>query len=160
GLSLPTFRDEAEAQEKLVKAKRVAEAKKAQAAATASPTKAQPQQPVRYDDPVRMYLREMGKVPLLTREGEVAIARRIEFGERLRFEDGDVSRLEKRFGHTVEEMNAFAKRLRAGQERGVRRESGLKPEEIAAFQTELKAIRRRIKKVEDEAKMSREGLLD
>jgi RNA polymerase primary sigma factor len=30
------------------------------------------------NDPVRMYLREMGKVPLLTREGEVAIAKRIE----------------------------------------------------------------------------------
>ncbi|MBP2680946.1 MAG: rpoD, partial [Candidatus Krumholzibacteriota bacterium] len=26
---------------------------------------------IRYDDPVRMYLREMGKVPLLDREGEV-----------------------------------------------------------------------------------------
>src|SRR5262249_18665934 len=34
------------------------------------------------NDPVRMYLREMGTVPLLTREGEVRIARRIERGER------------------------------------------------------------------------------
>src|SRR2546425_3169471 len=33
------------------------------------------------NDPVRMYLREMGTVPLLTREGEVAIARRIERGQ-------------------------------------------------------------------------------
>src|SRR6195256_497494 len=33
------------------------------------------------NDPVRMYLREMGTVPLLTREGEVAIARRIERGK-------------------------------------------------------------------------------
>ncbi len=32
------------------------------------------------DDPVRMYLREMGTVPLLTREGEVKIAKRIEKG--------------------------------------------------------------------------------
>ncbi len=32
------------------------------------------------NDPVRMYLREMGTVPLLTREGEVAIAKRIERG--------------------------------------------------------------------------------
>ncbi len=37
--------------------------------------------PVRYDDPVRMYLREMGKVPLLDREGEVEIAMRIEEAE-------------------------------------------------------------------------------
>ena len=34
-------------------------------------------------DPVRMYLREMGSVPLLTREGEVAIAKRIERGQML-----------------------------------------------------------------------------
>ena len=33
------------------------------------------------NDPVRTYLREMGAVPLLTRQGEVAIARRIERGE-------------------------------------------------------------------------------
>jgi RNA polymerase primary sigma factor len=33
------------------------------------------------NDPVRMYLREMGTVPLLTREGEVTIAKRIERGQ-------------------------------------------------------------------------------
>ena len=35
----------------------------------------------RTSDPVRMYLREMGQVALLTREGEVEIAKRIEEGE-------------------------------------------------------------------------------
>jgi RNA polymerase primary sigma factor len=34
------------------------------------------------NDPVRLYLREMGVVPLLTREGEVTIAKRIERGQR------------------------------------------------------------------------------
>ena len=34
------------------------------------------------NDPVRMYLREMGRVPLLTREGEVEIAKRIEKGQK------------------------------------------------------------------------------
>src|SRR3712207_9483999 len=34
------------------------------------------------NDPVRMYLRKMGSVSLLTREGEVEIAKRIEDGER------------------------------------------------------------------------------
>src|SRR5580765_5181087 len=34
----------------------------------------------RTDDPVRMYLREMGAVELLSREGEIAIAKRIEAG--------------------------------------------------------------------------------
>ncbi len=36
----------------------------------------------RITDPVKMYLREMGQVSLLTREGEVEIAKRIEMGER------------------------------------------------------------------------------
>src|SRR5262247_3170635 len=35
------------------------------------------------NDPVRMYLREMGTVPLLTREGEVEIAKRIERGKKV-----------------------------------------------------------------------------
>jgi RNA polymerase primary sigma factor len=36
----------------------------------------------RIDDPVRLYLKEMGAVPLLTREGEIAIAQRIEEGQK------------------------------------------------------------------------------
>ena len=37
----------------------------------------------RTDDPVRMYLREMGTVDLLSREGEIAIAKRIEAGRKM-----------------------------------------------------------------------------
>jgi RNA polymerase primary sigma factor len=40
------------------------------------------EEPTRTNDPVRMYLRKMGSVSLLTREGEVEIAKRIEQGER------------------------------------------------------------------------------
>ena len=36
----------------------------------------------RTDDPVRMYLREMGNVKLLSREGEISIAKRIEAGKK------------------------------------------------------------------------------
>jgi len=44
-------------------------------------TKAATKEPTeRTDDPVRMYLREMGTVDLLSREGEIAIAKRIEAG--------------------------------------------------------------------------------
>ena len=43
-----------------------------------SETKSEPTE--RTDDPVRMYLREMGSVELLSREGEIAIAKRIEAG--------------------------------------------------------------------------------
>src|SRR5215472_5220166 len=44
-------------------------------------TKSETREPAeRTDDPVRMYLREMGSVELLSREGEIAIAKRIEAG--------------------------------------------------------------------------------
>src|SRR5438128_1165815 len=47
----------------------------------AVPAKAETKEPAeRTDDPVRMYLREMGSVELLSREGEIAIAKRIEAG--------------------------------------------------------------------------------
>src|SRR5262247_959129 len=45
------------------------------------PAKSETKEPTeRTDDPVRMYLREMGSVELLSREGEIAIAKRIEAG--------------------------------------------------------------------------------
>jgi RNA polymerase primary sigma factor len=45
------------------------------------PAKTEAKEPsARTDDPVRMYLREMGTVELLSREGEIAIAKRIEAG--------------------------------------------------------------------------------
>ncbi|MGA8154755.1 MAG: RNA polymerase sigma factor region1.1 domain-containing protein, partial [Rhodoplanes sp.] len=47
----------------------------------ATPAKTERAEPgERTDDPVRMYLREMGSVELLSREGEIAIAKRIEAG--------------------------------------------------------------------------------
>jgi RNA polymerase primary sigma factor len=46
-----------------------------------TPVKSKPKEPVeRPDDPLRMYLREMGSIGLLSRQGEVAIAKRIEAG--------------------------------------------------------------------------------
>ena len=50
----------------------------AQPIATKVETRSEPAE--RTDDPVRMYLREMGSVELLSREGEIAIAKRIEAG--------------------------------------------------------------------------------
>jgi len=41
----------------------------------------QPEKSIDADDPVRVYLREMGAVPLLTKEGEVDLARRMERGK-------------------------------------------------------------------------------
>jgi RNA polymerase primary sigma factor len=60
-------------------------------------------------DPVRLYLREMGTVPLLTRESEVAIAKRIERGQR---------KAEKSISRSpiaVEEMLRIGDELEAGK---------------------------------------------
>jgi RNA polymerase primary sigma factor len=59
------------------------------------------------DDPVRMYLRQMGKVPLLTREQEVEICKRIEVAET------EVRRIIYSFGFTAKEHLALAEKLLA-----------------------------------------------
>ena len=61
------------------------------------------------NDPVRMYLREMGTVPLLTREGEVEIARRI---ERFRL---NVLKALSRSPIAVQEMFALRTQLEKGE---------------------------------------------
>ena len=57
------------------------------------------------DDPVRMYLRQMGKVPLLTRDQEVEICKQIEAAER------DARRIIYGFGFTGKEHLALAEKL-------------------------------------------------
>jgi len=59
------------------------------------------------DDPVRMYLRQMGKVPLLTREQEVEICKRIEAAET------EVRRILYGFGFAAKEHLALAEKLLA-----------------------------------------------
>ena len=63
------------------------------------------------DDPVRMYLKQMGQVPLLTREQEVEISKRIETAE------NHVKLIINNFGFTAKEHMALAKRLLNGKER-------------------------------------------
>src|SRR5579872_1899665 len=62
----------------------------------------------RTNDPVRMYLREMATVPLLKREGEVAIAKRIERGQLL------VLKTISRSPIVLKELMAIGKELRKG----------------------------------------------
>jgi RNA polymerase primary sigma factor len=57
------------------------------------------------DDPVRMYMNQMGKVPLLTREQEVEICKRIEEAE------SDIKRLVYSLGFTAKEHIAIAEKL-------------------------------------------------
>ncbi|HET6418791.1 MAG TPA: RNA polymerase sigma factor RpoD [Geobacteraceae bacterium] len=63
----------------------------------------------RTTDPVRMYLREMGSVSLLTREGEVEIAKRIEDGDR------DVARVIYNTPITVKEVISLGEMLENAQ---------------------------------------------
>ncbi len=61
------------------------------------------------NDPVRMYLREMGTVPLLTREGEVEIAKRIERGQL------NVLKTQSRSPIVIQEMFALREALKQGE---------------------------------------------
>ncbi len=63
------------------------------------------------DDPVRMYLKQMGQVPLLTREQEVEISKRIEEAEL------NTREVFMRFGCAVDSFFALLDRLESGQER-------------------------------------------
>src|SRR5206468_7169056 len=63
------------------------------------------------DDPVRMYLKQMGQVPLLTREQEVEISKRIEEAENI------VQKHINRFGFTARAHLDLAQKLTEGRER-------------------------------------------
>jgi RNA polymerase primary sigma factor len=63
------------------------------------------------DDPVRMYLKQMGQVPLLTREQEVEISKRIEEAENM------VQKHINRFGFTGRAHLDLAQKLTEGRER-------------------------------------------
>ena len=69
------------------------------------PAELLPAQPVRFDDPVRMYLREMGRVPLLDRQGEIEIAKRIEKGQDM------VLQTVFRSASSVRELSALAQKI-------------------------------------------------
>ncbi len=63
------------------------------------------------DDPVRMYLKQMGQVPLLTREQEVEISKRIEKAET------ETRKILARFGFIPDAYLDMADRLESGEER-------------------------------------------
>ena len=133
-MHIEVFASEEEAQERLKKLRKLEEKKQPAGA------KAVQQQPVRYDDPVRMYLREMGRVPLLTREGEVEIARRIEAGER------QVVSALFRAEPAVREIRGMLKKLKEGL---LKIEDFIKVDENAATEQALKKERQRAVKILD-----------
>jgi len=63
----------------------------------------------RTDDPVRLYLKEMGSVSLLSREGEIEIAKRIEEGKK------DIASVVFGMPMTIKAVFALADKLKAGK---------------------------------------------
>ena len=103
------------------------------------------------NDPVRMYLREMGTVPLLTREGEVEIAKRIERGKKA------VLRVIARTPMAAQEVSRLGERLRAS-EITVRDLVVFNEDELTEEKLENK-IRETLRLVENVNKAHREYLL-
>jgi RNA polymerase primary sigma factor len=106
------------------------------------------------DDPVRMYLKQMGQVPLLTREQEVEISKRIEDAE------NEVKRIIYSFGFTGKEHIALAEKL-ISEPPKERFDRVIVDKKIDSREQHLKALRRLVKSVRtadrkvDEKYMSR-----
>src|SRR5207253_1625360 len=94
------------------------------------------------DDPVRMYLKQMGQVPLLTREQEVEISKRIEDAELM------VHKLVTRFGFTARAHLDLAQKLLEGRERFDR---VILDKKIESRERYMKALPRLCRHVEETA---------
>jgi len=90
------------------------------------------------DDPVRMYLKQMGQVPLLTREQEVEISKRIEEAE------NEVKRIIYSFGFAGKEHLALAEKLIAEPPKE-RFDRVIIDKKIESRDNHLKALRRLVK---------------
>ena len=89
----------------------------------------------RTSDPVRMYLREMGSVSLLTREGEVEIAKRIEDGER------DMASVILNTPITVKEVIALGEKLNKFQVSASEISKEVEEEELEEDEEDVQKIR-------------------
>ena len=92
------------------------------------------------DDPIRMYLNQMGRVPLLTREGEVAICKRIEENE------AELRQILYSFGFTAKEHVALAEKLICEPPKE-RFDRVIVDAKIPARESHLRALRQLVKQV-------------
>jgi len=102
------------------------------------------------NDPVRMYLREMGTVPLLTREGEVAIAKRIERGKLT------VMKLISRTPKVTQEVIEMGEQLKRG-ERTIRELVVFNEEEIT--DEKLERRRKQLEKQIDAVRIAQDNVV-
>ena len=94
------------------------------------------------DDPVRMYLRQMGKVPFLTREKEVSICKRIEEAE------NEQKRIIYSFGFAAKEHIALAEKL-ISEPPKERFDRVIVDKKVESRDRHLKALRQLVKKVRE-----------
>jgi RNA polymerase primary sigma factor len=106
------------------------------------------------DDPVRMYLRQMGQVPLLTREQEVEISKRIEEAE-----IGSVQHLHK-FGFIAREYVSLGEKLLNSRERFDRVIQDKKIEGREKYMSALKGLVRQLHLTHDKAHKSYGRLME
>ena len=92
------------------------------------------------DDPVRMYLKQMGQVPLLTREQEVEISKRIEDAE------NEVKRIIYGFGFAGKEHRALAEKL-ISEPPKERFDRVIVDKKIESREEHLRALRRLVKEL-------------
>jgi RNA polymerase primary sigma factor len=92
------------------------------------------------DDPVRMYLKQMGQVPLLTREQEVEISKRIEDAE------NEIKRIIYSFGFAGKEHIALAEKL-VSEPPKERFDRVILDKKIEGRDNHLKALRKLVKEV-------------
>ncbi len=94
------------------------------------------------DDPVRMYLKQMGQVPLLTREQEVEISKRIEDAE------NEVKRIIYSFGFSGKEHIALAEKL-ISEPPKERFDRVIVDKKIEGRENHLKVLRKLVKNVRE-----------
>ena len=119
-------------------------AKRAEAKKEAAQTRLE-----RADDPVRMYLREMGRVPLLTKDQEVAIAKRIEAAEQ------DLNDVLLHTPYTLKEIQMLAARLLAGRLNFAQISDIEEPKDQEKFLKRLPALAEKMTEI-DEAVIAQE----
>jgi len=103
---------------------------------------------VSIDDPVRLYLREMGTISLLTRKGEVAIAKRIEAGQ------DEVLSAVANCGVTIREFVYLANQVKTGEVKIFDIIQATEPEEgkEASGKKEIKNLQKRVRALKTECK--------
>ena len=102
---------------------------------------------VSIDDPVRLYLREMGTISLLTRKGEVEIAKRIEAGQ------DEVLGAVANCGLTIREFLSLTEQIKNGELQIFKIIQATEPEEgkEAMEKKEIKNLQKRIKALKTES---------